>query len=227
MGYQVILPAAGSGSRMGASSNKIFLELLGAPLIVHTLKVFEHDSQCNSIILAIKEEEQSIFETLIRDHHLTKVRQFIHGGSERQHSVYNALKATSEEAIVLIHDAARPMIHQQLIEKVYTAAVQEGAAVLAVPVKDTIKKVCDGFVDKTLDRSDLWAVQTPQAFHRSWILSAHEAAAKQGWAVTDDASLIEQMGGKVTIVKGDDRNLKVTTPEDLWVAEHFMQIRNG
>ncbi|MBB3870008.1 2-C-methyl-D-erythritol 4-phosphate cytidylyltransferase [Parageobacillus toebii NBRC 107807] len=222
MMYEVVIPAAGQGKRMKAGVNKQLIELQNEPLIVHTLKVFENDEWCRGIIVVINEAERTQFEQLFSRFHIKKITAIVSGGKERQHSVYNGLKAVKNGDIVLIHDGARPFVTIEHIHELVKEAKEHGAAIPAVRVKDTIKKARDQFVEETVERSSLWAVQTPQAFHVSLVLRAHEQAQKDGYIGTDDASLVERIGGKVKIVEGDYRNIKLTTPDDLLFAEAIL-----
>ncbi|WP_078433086.1 2-C-methyl-D-erythritol 4-phosphate cytidylyltransferase [Metabacillus halosaccharovorans] len=226
MNYQVIIPAAGQGKRMKAGKNKQFIELNETPIIIHTLKVFEEHTQCSGIILVINESEKADFQYLIEKFRIQKVHQFVLGGTERQYSVYNGLKAVKDDELVLVHDGARPFVTQKRIENLVEKAVDTGAAILAVPVKDTIKKVEEGIVSETVERSTLWSVQTPQAFQIKLLLEAHDKARNEGYLGTDDASLLERVGRPVSIVTGDYTNIKITTPEDLYIAEAILK-RNG
>ncbi|WP_078429464.1 2-C-methyl-D-erythritol 4-phosphate cytidylyltransferase [Alkalihalobacterium alkalinitrilicum] len=227
MDYSVIIPAAGQGKRMKAGKNKQFLQLSGIPLIIHTLFVFERDHWCKEIILVTNEEEKSAMTNLVQIFHLNKVSHFAIGGNERQFSVANGLEKIKEDTIVLIHDGARPFVQETHIHELVRSAHETGAAVLAVPVKDTIKKVSESKVDRTMERSSLWAVQTPQAFRLSVIKRAHKKANEQSFLGTDDASLVENIKEPVAIIKGDYLNLKLTTPEDLLFAEAILKSRKG
>lgn len=210
---------------MNAGMNKQFLELGGEPLIVRTLNVFERDERCTRIVLVVNPAERSRFEQLLARFRIRKVAALTDGGEERQHSVYNGLQALAGEEIVLIHDGARPFVRVHHLHELVNAAVQYGAAIPAVRVKDTIKKANGLFVEQTIDRSSLWAVQTPQAFRLSLIMEAHEAAKQAGYLGTDDASLVERIGKPVKIIEGDYRNIKMTTPEDLLFAEAILASR--
>jgi 2-C-methyl-D-erythritol 4-phosphate cytidylyltransferase len=224
MDYEVIIPAAGQGKRMKASKNKLWIELENSPIIAHTLRVFGTDKHCKQIILPINPAESEEFARLIQTLSLPVPIILINGGSERQYSVCNGLEALSENAeIVLVHDGARPFINHSMIKNLITDAKQFDASVLAVPVKDTIKQVKDNLVEKTIDRSSLWAIQTPQAFRVSLLKEAHEAAIAAGYLGTDDASLVEQIGKKVAITEGNYDNIKITTPEDLYFAEAILE----
>lgn len=222
MRYTLIIPAAGQGKRMGAGQNKLFLPIASVPLIIHTLRVFDKDEACERIILAVNADEQPVFERFIKKYDIKKQIVFALGGQERQDSVYNGLLQASEASYVLVHDGARPFITIEIIRSVLEEAVQKGASICAVPVKDTIKRVEDGSVVETVERSKLWAVQTPQGFHLSTLSDAHEEARKAGYVGTDDASLVERLGKDVGVVSGSYFNIKVTTPDDLIVAESFL-----
>ncbi|WP_100404169.1 2-C-methyl-D-erythritol 4-phosphate cytidylyltransferase [Bacillus sp. FJAT-42315] len=225
MAYQVVIPAAGQGKRMKADCNKLLLSLQGRPVIIHTLEVFEKDPACDGIVLAVKEEEKPLFTNLITEYNMSKVYKLVTGGEERQQSVYSGLKQLEHADIVLVHDGARPFMMRKMIDELVKEAKISGAAIAAVPVKDTIKRVKDGTVVETVERSSLWAVQTPQAFRLSSLLQAHEQAEKDGFLGTDDASLIERINLPVQIVEGDYDNIKLTTPEDLVFAEAIIQKR--
>lgn len=224
MKYEVVIPAAGQGKRMKAGINKQLLELGGQPVIVRTLKIFEQDDWCEGIIVVVSEAERERFHELFQAFQLKKVNALVIGGAERQHSVYNGLKAVSSE-LVLIHDGARPFVTMEKIHELVNEANEHGAAVPAVPMKDTVKRVQQGFVEETVERSSLWAVQTPQAFRVSLILTAHERAKQEGYIGTDDASLVERIGEKIKIIEGDYRNIKLTTPDDLLFAEAILSSK--
>ena len=224
MNYQVVIPAAGQGKRMNAGKNKQFIELKSIPVIIHTLRVFEHDPKCSGIILVINKDEQPIFEEMIQTYKIKKVVSLIQGGSERQYSVYNGLQAVKATDIVLVHDGARPFLKQKHVHELVNVAAEKGAAVLAVPVKDTIKRASrELYVEETVERSSLWAIQTPQAFHVSLLQEAHELAKKENFLGTDEASLVERIPKQVYIVNGDYLNIKLTTPDDLVFAEAILQ----
>ncbi|WP_394141285.1 2-C-methyl-D-erythritol 4-phosphate cytidylyltransferase [Cytobacillus oceanisediminis] len=223
MDYQVILPAAGQGKRMGAGKNKLLLVIGEIPVFIHTLRVFENDSECTGIYLAINPQDEEEMRVLLKEHNITKVIAMVPGGEERQHSVYNAVKAVAGEGIVLVHDAARPFISQDLLRPLVKMAEEKGAAVLAVPLKDTVKKADGNLITETLERSCLWAVQTPQAFRIPVLLEAHQKAEVERFLGTDDASLVERLGKEVVIVEGSYDNIKLTTPEDLYFAEAIIK----
>lgn len=221
MFYEVVIPAAGQGKRMKAGKNKLFIELSGIPIIVYTLRVFEEDPECRGIILSINPAEKDYFNQLIAAYGLKKVKKLVMGGKERQQSVYNGLQH-AEEDIILVHDGARPFINLGQISELTAAASLHGGAVIAVPVKDTIKKAANKEVVETVERSSLWAVQTPQAFRVSILKSAYEQAEAEAFLGTDDASLLERINEQVVIIEGNYDNIKITTQEDLYFAEAIL-----
>jgi 2-C-methyl-D-erythritol 4-phosphate cytidylyltransferase len=227
MGYRVVILAAGQGKRMGAGKNKLLLSLDGIPVLVHTLLVFENDEECDGIILAINTKDEQEFIQLKNKYNINKVLSFVHGGKERQDSVYNAIQTIKADGVVLVHDGARPFIDKETIHQVMKVAEQAGAAVVAVPVKDTIKKVENKRIVETIERSSLWAVQTPQAFRISILLDAHHLAAQNAFLGTDEASLVERLPYQISIVEGSYDNIKLTTPEDLYFAEAIIRKRDN
>ncbi|MFP3511638.1 2-C-methyl-D-erythritol 4-phosphate cytidylyltransferase [Peribacillus sp. SIMBA_075] len=226
MFYEVVIPAAGQGKRMKAGKNKLFIELSGIPIIVYTLRVFEEDSDCRGIILSINPAEKDYFSQLISKYGLKKVKKLVMGGKERQQSVYNGLQHAGEE-IILVHDGARPFIDLGQISELTTSASLHGGAVIAVPVKDTIKKAANKKVLETVERSSLWAVQTPQAFRVSILKRAYEEAEAEAFLGTDDASLLERINEQVVIIEGNYDNIKITTQEDLYFAEAILHKKHG
>nr|WP_263323906.1 2-C-methyl-D-erythritol 4-phosphate cytidylyltransferase [Neobacillus sp. Marseille-Q6967] len=226
MTYQVILPAAGQGKRMGAGKNKLLLELNGIPVFIHTIKVFEEDDLCKGIILSIHPQDEVEFRFLLKKYKVKKVLDLVLGGKERQDSIYNALKTVKGDGIILVHDAARPFILKEHIHRLVATAQETGAAIIGVPAKDTMKKVSNLVVEETVERSSLWAVQTPQAFRISLLLQAYDQAEKDQYVGTDDSSLVERISYPVSVVEGDYDNIKLTTPEDLFFAEAIMKKRN-
>lgn len=225
MTYTVVIPAAGEGKRMNAGKNKLLLELDGRPLIVHTLSVFQRDEECEGIIVVTNPTEKRAMGSFISRFGISKVKQIVPGGAKRQSSVYEGLKACEHEGIVLIHDGARPFVTFPIIQRLIAESEKNGAAIPAVPLKDTVKRAKDGIVTETLERSSLWAVQTPQAFRLSLIKKAHELAEVDGVTATDDASLLERTGFPVSIVASDFDNIKITTPDDLVTAQAILAKR--
>ncbi|TKC14249.1 2-C-methyl-D-erythritol 4-phosphate cytidylyltransferase [Robertmurraya kyonggiensis] len=228
MAYEVIIPAAGQGKRMGAGKNKLLLELNDVPVLIHTLRVFEQDPQCEGMILAISPEDEESFRKLLKQYKIQKVSKLVYGGKERQHSVYNGLEeAAGTDDVILVHDGARPFIDIKLIHELVEVAKEYGAAVVAVPVKDTIKRVHHNEVVETVDRSSLWAIQTPQAFRISVLKEAHMRAQETDFLGTDEASLVERLPYPVKIVEGSYDNIKLTTKEDLYFAEAILRKTKG
>ena len=225
MQYEVVLPAAGSGKRMGAGQNKLFLQLAGKPILVHTLLVFEQDSNCTGIWLAVKDEEREMIQALLDEHRITKVKGLPTGGQERQHSVHSCIKEMKNVGIVLVHDAARPFITEPIIKQLAETAYFQGAAIAGVRVKDTMKVVRDGIIEETIDRELLWSIQTPQAFRFDLLAEAEDVAEKVGFLGTDEAMLVERLGHKIHVVESSYENVKMTTKEDLLFGEAILTNR--
>jgi 2-C-methyl-D-erythritol 4-phosphate cytidylyltransferase len=220
---EAIVVAAGSGSRMRSETKKPYIRLQGVPLLIHTLRALQTCDLIERFVVVTAGEDRTYAEELIRKY-LYGSFQLVSGGAERQDSVRCGLAAISEDAdVLLVHDAARPFVNAEEVRNVIEAAWQTGAATLGTPVKDTIKEVENGTVVRTLPRHKLFAIQTPQAFHPSLLREAHHQALAEGVQVTDDASLIEWLGKPVAIIPGSYRNIKITTPEDLVIAEAFLQ----
>jgi len=218
-----IILAAGSGVRMQSTVNKHLLLLAGKPVIVHTLLAFERCAAIDSIVLVTSAENMAAYRTLIAEHNITKVSHIVLGGDTRQASAHNGLRAAGDCDIVLLHDGARPLIAQREIEAVIRDAAEYGGAVVAVPAKDTTVRAREGFIETQLDRSTLWQVQTPQGFRATVIREAYEAAARDGVQSTDDTGLVTRLGGRVKITPGSYANIKITTPEDLAMAQALLR----
>jgi 2-C-methyl-D-erythritol 4-phosphate cytidylyltransferase len=211
----VLVPAGGIGARLGRRTPKQFLRIAGAAILVRTLTHFLRHPAVRAIVVAAPAE------------HLTRTRRLVGragrrpvevvaGGATRQESVWNALQAVPADAeIVLVHDAVRPFIDRRLLDAVVAAAAAHGAAICALPIAETVKRVRGDVVESTLDRSELWAVQTPQAFRSALLREAHDKARRDGAVGTDDAMLVERLGHPVRVVPGLAGNVKITTPEDL------------
>ncbi|WP_371365762.1 Bifunctional enzyme IspD/IspF [Sporomusa rhizae] len=217
----VIIAAAGQGKRMGVSMNKVFLPLAGKPVLIHSvLAACSLPAVTNVIVTAAAEEVDTVTQMLTK-FNLPAYWKVVTGGSERQHSIANALKAIPESAkIIVVHDGARPLATTAMFEQAAAAARKHQAAIVAVPVKDTIKSAsADKIVTGTPDRRTLWAVQTPQAFDADLLRAAYHQAEQDGYLGTDDASLVERLGANVAIVNGSYQNFKITTPEDMQFAE--------
>jgi 2-C-methyl-D-erythritol 4-phosphate cytidylyltransferase len=222
-----LIPAAGMGKRMGASINKQYLHLGGIPVLAHTISVFECSPLIAAIYLVIPADEIPYCRKhVIEAYGFRKVAAIIPGGAERQNSVLNGLNVmrndVTDEDVVLIHDGVRPLVTELLVKEVIRTASLHDGALAAVPAKDTIKSVRNNIVMETPDRLTLWQAQTPQAFRFGMIHPAHLKAESDRFTGTDDSSLVERLGGKVHIVQGDYRNIKITTPEDLVLAESFL-----
>ncbi|MCR6098369.1 2-C-methyl-D-erythritol 4-phosphate cytidylyltransferase [Salipaludibacillus agaradhaerens] len=223
--YYVVIPAAGQGKRMNAGKNKQFLLIDKIPLLIHTLRVFEEDLLCKGIVIVVNKDEEESIRSLVKKYKIKNVIHIVVGGEERQQSVYCGLQKIDGNPIVLIHDGARPFIQLEDVHHVVKTTDAKGAAVIAVPVKDTVKLVDDNEIVQTVDRSALWSAQTPQGFHLEEIKNAHKKAAHEGFVGTDDASLMEYLNRPVAIVEGNYENLKITTPEDLLFAEAIIKKR--
>lgn len=220
-----IFPAAGASRRMGGGVNKNLLELAGAPILIRTLKTFSQVEHVNFLIVVVAAHEVGQVEELLNSTEGLKSWRVTVGGSERQYSIANGLKLLPEDAeIILVHDAARPLISARTINDVIDAAKEFGVAIAAVPSKDTIKVVdAEGFVKHTPPRRELVSVQTPQGFRREILLKAYAQAEAEKFLGTDDASLVERLGERVKVVTSNYDNIKITTPEDLSVAETFLR----
>ncbi|MSQ21760.1 MAG: 2-C-methyl-D-erythritol 4-phosphate cytidylyltransferase [Dehalococcoidia bacterium] len=219
-----IIVAAGQSSRMNGV-DKLFLPLIGIPLIAHTLAAFEAAPSIQSIVLVLSQANVEQGKALVKQHGFAKVRQVCLGGESRQDSVRRGLEHLAPHTWVVIHDGARPCVEPELIERGLKEATRWESAVAAVPVKDTIKIVGDqGMVLETPDRQKLWAAQTPQVF--PWDL-LQKAYRQTGVDATDDAALVERMGHPVHIFLGSYANIKVTTREDVLMAETLLRRREG
>jgi 2-C-methyl-D-erythritol 4-phosphate cytidylyltransferase len=220
-----IIVAAGKGTRMGPGTDKLFLEVAGKPVVAHTWQRFARAACIDEIVLVVREGMQSAFAELARRHGLDKPHRFVVGGRERQDSVWNGIEAVaSGTEIVAIQDAARPCTSESLIAATIEAAKETGAAVAAQPVIDTIKESADGrFVQRTMDRARLWAVQTPQSFRLEVIRRALAEVRLRGLLVTDDTAACELVGQPVRLVAGAEPNPKVTRPEDLAYVELLLR----
>ncbi|MEK3936999.1 2-C-methyl-D-erythritol 4-phosphate cytidylyltransferase [Sporosarcina sp. FSL W7-1349] len=225
MEYTVMLPAAGSGKRMGAGFNKLFLEIGETPILIHTLRVFDSDPACAGILLAVKPEEREQIRNMLERFGITKVKAFVEGGEERQHSVASCIGAHEGGGIVLVHDAARPFIRREVIRELVRTAAAQGAAIAGVKAKDTMKMARDGVVEKTVDREALWIIQTPQAFRYEVLQEAAQRAEVDGFLGTDESMLVERIGHPVHLVESTYDNVKMTTQEDLAFGEILLKRR--
>ena len=222
-----LIPAAGMGRRMGSSMNKQYLLLDGKPILAHTLELFQQADFIDEIVVVVPAEEIDYCRLhVVEEYGLEKVRQIVAGGAERQNSVLNGLRALDcqDDDLVLIHDGVRPFVPLAAMKRSIEIAREYDGALLAVPVKDTVKVIKDALVSATPPREFLWLAQTPQTFRYQIIRAAHECAYADGFTGTDDAALLERSGKKVHVVIGDYRNIKITTPEDLILAEAFLAV---
>jgi 2-C-methyl-D-erythritol 4-phosphate cytidylyltransferase len=235
----VIIPAAGLGTRMAsvsakpnAAPSKQFTELGGTPILIHTLWKFAASPEVSEIIIALRKNEISGFQTRLEKEGkdiLQKQVRFVEGGEHRQHSVANALAAisASPDDIVLVHDGVRPFVTDQIITDVIHAAAKYGAAIAGMPAVDTVKQVdrtADGAViTTTIPRERVVMAQTPQGFRYDVIKKAFDEAIADGFMGTDEASLVERSGHEVAVVMGSPRNIKITTPGDMELAEFFLK----
>ena len=223
MKIQAIIPAAGAGRRLKTSVPKPFIEINDKPMIVHTLSIFERCQQVSSVVLVVPQDQMAEFEKLISAHKLHKVIRIVAGGDTRRKSVYNGLQVIDHDTdIVLVHDGARPLADAGLIDRVLSSSLNENAVVIGVPLKPTVKRIDPEamLVKETIARHNLWEIQTPQIFKKDILIKAHEQNGSS--EATDDAMLVEKLGIKVRIVEGSYDNIKVTTPEDVALAEFFM-----
>lgn len=214
MKVAAIIVAAGTGRRFGTA--KQFALLAGRPVVDWAIETLARHSQINELIIVLPDESRAA-EIKSR---WPKVKAIVKGGEQRQDSVSRGLEAVSPEMeIVLVHDGVRPLVTAELISRIIEAAGKEGAAVPAVPIEDTVKMIDGEFIAGTINREQLVRVQTPQGFRKNLLQRAICQAKKEGYYASDEASLIERMGGRVKIVPGDTKNIKITTPQDLRVAE--------
>lgn len=224
----VIIAAAGMSNRMGSKINKQFIWIEGKPILAHTIEKFEKCRYIDEIIIVSKEEEiEYCRKEIVKKYKFKKVSNIIRGGKERQDSVYNGILALNEKTdIVLTHDGARPFIEIENIEDGIKGVLEFGACVIGVPVTDTIKVVGeDNTVKNKPDRSTIWAAQTPQCFLKDILIEGYEKSIKDRYFATDDSSIVENAGNKVKMIMGNYKNIKITTPEDIIIAESLFKDR--
>lgn len=226
-----IIPAAGLGKRFGPGKDKLFQNLGGKPLILWTLEALQAIPEISEIIPVLKTEDTVSGQNIFEKYGITKIKRIAPGGKERQDSVYNGLRLIEDKhGIVLIHDGARPLAEQEFIEGMIAEMMRSketcDGIIPGVPVKDTIKEAEKGLVRRTLKRYDLWAIQTPQIFLYEKISQAYEQAMEKRQYATDDAALLERCGGQIRIIDGSYRNIKITTPEDIIIAEALLRANS-
>ncbi len=223
-----VVPAGGRGVRMGHDVPKQFLQFGDVPLLVHALRVLESSPAIDMIVMVVPKDDVSYCQDeLVPRFALSKVTHVVSGGARRQDSVWNGLQAVDARAgIVLVHDAVRPFVTGAMVRDVVDRARIHGAAAVAVPVRDTVKRVApDGMIETTIDRQSLWLAQTPQAFKIEVLRDAHRLSRQRNVEATDDAFLVEQLGHAVSIVQGNADNVKMTRPEDLAVGEAMLSAK--
>ena len=224
--YTAIVLAAGSGKRMNSKVHKQYLIIQDRPVLYYSLKAFE-DSAVDEIVLVVgKGEEKFCRKEIVDKYGISKVKAIVEGGKERYHSVFEGLKQTSDADYVLIHDGARPFVNQDIIRRCMQEVQKYQACVVGMPVKDTIKIVDEeGYAKQTPDRKNVWMIQTPQTFSYALIYEAYEEMLKtEDTAITDDAMVLERIKGKKSkLIEGSYRNIKITTPEDLLIANVYLQ----
>ncbi|TFB09169.1 2-C-methyl-D-erythritol 4-phosphate cytidylyltransferase [Candidatus Atribacteria bacterium MT.SAG.1] len=221
-----LIAAAGKGKRMNARISKPFIPISGKPILAYTIEKFEKCILIDKIYLVVSPEEKEICrKNIILKYNFSKVQALIDGGETRQNSIYNGLKALDKDTdIVVIHDGARPLVDETIIQKSIEKAQKYGAAIAAIPIKDTVKKSeRNFFINKTLNRKEIWRAQTPQTFKYDLILPAYHKAYKDKYLTTDDAAIVERYGHKVKLIIGSEENIKITTPFDIIVAENFLK----
>ena len=223
-----IIVGAGEGKRMSGGGRKQFVKIGGKPIFAYTLEIFENSTAVDHIVMVVPRDSVNFArEEIVEELGFKKVHDVVYGGETRQQSVYNGLKALKNKTgWVLVHDAVRPLVSETLIKRVLDAAHKGGAAITAVPARDTVKQVESGEIVGTLDRRLLWLAQTPQCFRYDIIMDAHKKAAGEGFKATDDASLVEKYGSKVAVAVGSYSNLKITSPEDIPIFEYFLRQEN-
>ena len=213
-----IIVSGGKGKRMGKRINKLFLLLNKEPIIFHTLKKFQENKNINEIILVVNPDDKNKFSSIVKKNNFKKVKKIVDGGLERQDSVCNGIKAigkASDDDVIIVHNAANPFVDEATINDAIKAAKKYGAAAVGFPAKDTIKIIEDGFVKRTIDRNALWQIQTPQAMKYFLAKKAFEIAYRDKFYGTDDASLVERIGGLVKVVYCPRENIKITDSHDL------------
>lgn len=224
----VLIPAAGMGKRMGTAEAKQFLQLGDKPMLAHTLLAFQRTPEIDEIIPVLSEEDmEGCLRDVIEKYRITKVKTLVVGGKERHDSVLHGLqKIEQDTTVVLVHDGVRPFVTPEMIREVVGFAKKGECIAVGVPIKDTIKEVDENkIVRRTLERGRLWAIQTPQAFPVDILRRAYEESYSRHRFGTDDATLVERAGGTVRVIMGSYENIKITTPEDLILAEEILKRR--
>ncbi len=225
-----IVPAGGRGTRMGNEVPKQFLQLGEVPLLVHALRVLESSKTICEVVVVVPHDAVTYCQKeLLPQFAFSKISNVISGGARRQDSVWNGLQAVDVRTeIALVHDAVRPFVTDTMVQKVVDGARTHGAAIVAIPLRDTVKQATpDGMIEATLDRQRLWLAQTPQAFRIELLQEAHQLGRQAGVEATDDAFLVERVGHRVSIVNGSTDNIKVTCQEDLIMGEAILAAQRN
>lgn len=223
-----VVVAGGKGTRMESSINKVFMDIAGKQAIVRVLETFEENEFINEIILVASQRDIDYCKKQFANKaEYQKIKEIVVGGKRRQDSVSNGLKMVSDQAeMILVHDGARPLVTHDIIDRSIEGALRYGAVTTAVPVKDTIKVADkDGFICETPERKKLWSVQTPQVFRKELLIQAYKNAEDSDIEATDDAMLAERLGHKIKLIEGSYENIKITTPEDIAIAEAIIRYR--
>lgn len=229
MNVSVILPAAGLGTRMGKTAKKQFLQLEGAPILVHTLRRFAGIENVKEIIVACRPEDMDDVRAMVELSPVAAKVRLVEGGDSRQESVEHALSTVADDVeLVAVHDAVRPFADEAMIRKVIEDAAQHGAAIVGIVPVDTVKQVHLAKIQSTIQRDRLVLAQTPQVFQTALLKRAFEKAREDGFIGTDESSLVERLDAiEVHVVPGSDRNIKITRPTDLDLARHFLAEESG
>ena len=224
MSVSAVIVAAGTSKRMNDGVDKLAVQLSGKSLLAWTISRFESTEIIDEIIVVTREDEIGTVKEMIKSEGFRKVSSVVKGGAYRQHSTQNGLNVVSDDSkVVLIHDGARPLIRTSDIKRIVESAEENGAALLAVPSKDSVKEVQNGIVTQTLPRESVWLAQTPQGFRKELLQEAFTSAEKEGYIGTDDASLVERIGKDVAIVEGHSSNIKVTVTPDIGVVQSLLK----
>ncbi|MCL5774415.1 MAG: 2-C-methyl-D-erythritol 4-phosphate cytidylyltransferase [Firmicutes bacterium] len=226
MKFFAIIAAAGDGRRIG-QGNKLLLDLMGKPVLVHTLEIFQKSVPIEKVVIAAPDKDIDNYWKLVADFNLSKVKEIVGGGNHRQDSIYSALNVIDSADYIVIHDGARPLLNAEFLDKMIKSISGAESLIAAVRVKDTIKKAGkEGIVKETLNREELLAIQTPQIFPAKILKEAHKKALTEVHYATDDSALVERLGAIVKIFEGEEENIKITTPEDIVIAEEILKRRS-
>jgi len=220
-----VIVAAGKGERFGENIKKQFYPLKGKPIIVWTLNTFDKIDRIGELIIVVEKEDKEFFlKEILNKYQFSKNIRLAEGGNMRQDSVFNGIMSTSEDVnIIVIHDGVRPFVSHEIINNVIDESIREGAAIAAIKENDTTVSSIGGYIESFFDRNSIYRVQTPQAFKRELIIKGLNKAYKNGFYGTDDSSLITRMGKKVKIVEGSSKNIKITSRDDLYIAERILE----